>query len=303
VEGELVSVVLCTYNGMEFIGPQLASIQNQSYSPLEIIIADDASTDGTYEWLRVEAEKDTRIRLFKNESNIGFNFNFNKACTFAMGEYIAIADQDDVWELNKLSVLVSAIRQKNDIMLVHCISARFENEGAPHLRSLKLVNYFSGNDVRQFFLSNIISGHNMLLKKELLNASLPFPKEGYYDWWLVVNACCMGRIEAVEEILVWHRIHGSNATGRAKPRVLFYKQTQAFLPCILSIKNMPENYRSFGRELLGHYNELPDKRFSIPLFKFLLNNAPILFAYKKRTFPWISYAKYALRHSRAEFYV
>jgi len=301
MEEELISVVLCTYNGKAFIEPQLTSIQKQSYTSLEIIISDDASADGTYEWLQAEGEKDKRIRLFKNETNIGFNLNFNRACSYVTGKYIAIADQDDVWEPDKLAVLVSAITKQRDTVLVHSISARFEDEGRPHLRSLKLIHYFSGNDARQFFLLNIISGHNMLLKKELLVASMPFPEEGYYDWWLVINACCIGKIEAVKKILVWHRMHDNNATGKAKPVVLFYLQLQKFLPLILSVKNLPENYKNFGKELLACYHELPEKKFSFRLFKFLLRNAPVLFAYKRRKFPWISYIKTAYKFSRASF--
>ncbi|MBA2562947.1 MAG: glycosyltransferase [Chitinophagaceae bacterium] len=299
IEDELITVVLCTYNGIKFIGPQLNTIQNQTYKFLEIIIVDDASTDGTYEWLQIKAREDDRIKLFKNKTNLGFNLNFNNACTYATGGYIAIADQDDVWELNKIEILFSAIKQKKDTVLVHCISARFEKENKPHLRSHKLINHFHGNDPRQFLLKNIISGHNMLIKKELLQNSMPFPKEVYYDWWLVINACSIGKIEAVEEILVWHRMHGNNATGGGKPFILFYKQTQINLPVFLSVRNLPKNYYTLGKELLLLYNELPEKLFSLKLFIFLLKYSRILFAHKKRVFPWISYTKNAFRFSKA----
>lgn len=298
---QLISVVLCTYNGIRFIEDQLVSIQKQTYKSLEIIIVDDASTDGTFQWLEKQAPKDERIKLYSNESNQGFNFNFNKACTYAVGEFIAIADQDDIWELDKIEILFNAINKAEDIKLVHCISARFEEEGRPHLQSHKIINHFNGNDGRQFFLANMISGHNMLIRKELLDVALPFPKDGYYDWWLVLHACCLGRIEAVEKILVWHRVHDSNATGAAKPEVLFYKFTQTNLPLLLSIKHMPENYKKFGKRLLDFYKEFPEKKFSYKLFFFLLRNAKIIFAHKKRAFPWLSYAKHSYRYSKASF--
>lgn len=298
---ELISVVLCTYNGIKFIAPQLSSIQNQTYKNLEIIIADDASTDGAYEWLQVKAREDDRIKLFKNKINIGFNLNFNNACNNATGEYIAIADQDDVWELDKIAVLFSAIQQKNDTVLVHCISARFEKEDKPHLKSHKLINHFNGNDARQFLLKNIISGHNMLIKKKLLQSAIPFPKEVYYDWWLVINACSIGKIEAVEKILVWHRMHGNNATGRGKPVMLFYKQAQINLPIFLGVKNLSANFYTLCKGLLVLYNQFPAKQFSFKLFVFLLKNSHILFGYKKRIFPWVSYTKNAFRLSKAGY--
>ncbi|MEO7801293.1 MAG: glycosyltransferase [Ginsengibacter sp.] len=298
---ELISVVLCTYNGIRFIEDQLTSIQQQTYDKLEIIIVDDASTDGTFEWLENKTPEDDRIRLYKNNVNQGFNFNFSKACTYTSGNFISIADQDDIWELNKLEILFEAINKGEDVMLAHCISARFEEQGKLHLQSHKIINHFSGNDGRQFFLANIISGHNMLIKRNLLDVAVPFPNDGYYDWWLVMHACCLGQIKAVEKILVWHRVHDSNATGAAKPEVRFYKFTQINMPLLLSIKKMPDKYRRFGQKLLALYNEFPEKKFSYELFFFLLQNARIIFAHKKRTFPWLSYVKHSYRYSKASF--
>src|SRR6187402_1340706 len=101
-EKALVSVVLCTYNGISFIDDQLNSILNQTFKNLEIIIADDCSSDGTFEKLQSYKEKDSRIKLYRNETNLGYNMNFSKACAFSTGAYIAIADQDDVWETGKI---------------------------------------------------------------------------------------------------------------------------------------------------------------------------------------------------------
>jgi glycosyltransferase involved in cell wall biosynthesis len=295
---ELVSVIMCTYNGALYVTEQLDSILAQGYSPLEIIVADDASTDETWTILQSYAAKDQRIKIFRNEKNVGFNINFSQACEKATGKFIAIADQDDIWEPEKIAVLVDAIKESKDTMLVHCISARFEEKGKPHLRSLRLLNYFNGNDVRYFMLSNYVSGHNMLLRKELLAASLPFPPNMYYDWWLVVNACVIGQVKAVEKILVWHRMHQQNATGAAKPKVPFYQQVKVVLSSILSIPNLTQQHRRLAEELYHRYQVLPEKKFSASLFWFLFTHARHLLAYKKRTFPWISYLKYSLKYAR-----
>lgn len=294
---ELVSVVMCTYNGRRFVGEQLRSILEQTYLPLEVIVADDASTDDTYEILQQYAAKDIRIRLYRNEKNEGYNTNFSNACARSTGEYIAIADQDDVWERTKIAELVDKIKEDEDTVLVHGISARFEKQGAPHLRSTKLVNYFRGNDVRLFFLSNFISGHNMLFKRKLLDKALPFPPNVYYDWWLAAQACTVGKIEAVKKIQVWHRMHEQNATGAAKPKLLFYKQVQSILPVILGIDGIQQGHYDFGKQLLEHYKAFPQKKFSWPLYRFLLRFAPVIFSYKKRAFPWLSYAKHARRYA------
>src|SRR5258706_6357127 len=293
MNSSLVSVVMCTYNGSRFVAEQIESICNQTYSQLQIIIVDDASADNTYEIVKQWANKDKRIQSYRNERNLGFNLNFNNACKLATGEFIAIADQDDIWELTKVEKLLIKLNEYTDTLLVHCISARFEKFGKFHLKSHKLVNYLAGKDVRNFFLSNYISGHNMLLRRSLLERSLPFPPAVYYDWWLAAVASCNGRIEPVPEILVWHRMHDSNATGAAKPQLLLNKQVLIILPQLITISGMKAEEKVFGMQLLRYYSEFPSKSFSWPLFIFLLKHAKVIFAHKKRTFPWFSYLKHS----------
>ena len=112
----LVSVVMATYNGERFIAEQLESILTQTYSNLEIIIVDDRSTDQSYTILESYAAKDTRIRLFRNEQNLGYVKNFEKGLSLAGGVYIAPSDQDDIWLPHKITTLVNHI---NDNTIVY----------------------------------------------------------------------------------------------------------------------------------------------------------------------------------------
>ena len=295
----LVSIVMCTYNGSRFVAEQIESICHQTYEQLQIIIVDDASTDTTYDIVKQWAARDKRIQAYKNENNLGFNLNFNKACKLATGDFIAIADQDDIWGKEKIEKLLVKISESPDTLLVHCISARFEEFGKFHLKSHKLVNYLAGEDVRNFFLSNFISGHNILFRRSLLEKSLPFPGTVYYDWWLVAVASCNGAIEVVPEILVWHRVHDSNATGAAKPALLLYKQVLMILPQLMAIKGMKTDDKAFGMQLIKYYSEFPAKRFNWSLFLFILTHAKIIFAHKKRAFPWFSYLKHSYKAAKA----
>jgi len=195
-------------------------------------------------------------------------------------------------------VLLNAINTDPSIIMTHGISARFEDNRSPHLKSLRYLNNYTGNDIRNFYLKNVISGHSMLFRTALLERALPFPAAVYYDWWLVAHACVAGKIKAVDKILVWHRMHSNNATGAAKPKVYFYKQQQIILSNLLQIQGLGKEERAFGEELLQYYNELPQKRFSFALFLFILKNSAILFAYKRRQLPTFSYLKYAYRFAR-----
>ena len=105
----LVSVVMATYNGERFIGAQLNSILEQTYPNLEVIIVDDGSTDGTANLLKQYAERFNNIRLFFNEQNIGYVRNFEKGMLLAAGEFLALSDQDDIWDKQKLSLLMQEI--------------------------------------------------------------------------------------------------------------------------------------------------------------------------------------------------
>ena len=293
----LVSVVVCTYNGGLFIEEQIISILKQTYPAIEVIIIDDASTDNTYQLLE-QFKTDKRVQLYQNEKNVGFNLNFSAACEKATGTYIAIADHDDIWELNKIEALVQTIQSDADTVLVHGKSARFETKGKPHLRSLKYMHHYKGSDIRNFYLKNPISGHNILFRKELLQKALPFPANVYYDWWLVANACILGKITGVEQVLVWHRVHSSNATGAAKPKQYYFKQQQIILSALILIQDINDDHRAFGEKLLRHFKELEHKSFSLSLLWFLLRHAKVLFAYKRRAFPWFSYGKHAYRYAR-----
>src|SRR6476661_6415310 len=99
----LVSVVLATYNGELFIEEQIKSILQQTYSPIELIIVDDASTDNTISIIQQFEASHSCIRLFTSERNVGYIKNFEKGMLLASGEYIALSDQDDIWEAAKLS--------------------------------------------------------------------------------------------------------------------------------------------------------------------------------------------------------
>ena len=295
-----ISVVMCTYNGGRFVAEQLNSIREQTFRNLEIIVVDDASTDDTWQILEEIALADDRIRLYHNPENLGFNLNFNRACTLATGAYVAIADQDDVWHPTKLERMLEVMQQDSNTVMVHCMSGRFDKCKESYIRTHGLVNYFAGADVRTFFLFNFISGHNMLVSRKLLEASLPYPKEVYYDWWLSAVASTIGKIVPLPEVLVWHRVHDQNATGAAKPVLPFHTQVENILPHLLRIPGLTQEEKAFGEELLELYKELRDKKFSVRLFRFLYLHAGAVFAYKKRVVSGPSFFKNAIRFAKAD---
>jgi len=296
----LVSVVLCTYNGKKHLQEQLHSLLKQEYSPLEFIIVDDVSTDGTFDLLQTFAQQDSRIRLSRNVTNLGYNQNFQQAIAKASGQFVAIADQDDIWELSKIRIMMQQFDKDEHAVMVHCRSTTFRTGADPDRKSIRKLRCFEGNDPRKLFLYNQISGHNMIVKKSLIEKAFPFPSQVYYDWWLAVVACCYGNIRCIDRVLVYHRLHEHNVTV-VEVQKPFYSQVLSILPVFLEIPAMKEEHKSFGEVLLHRFSELEKKKFSFSLFTFIWRHARIIFSFRRYAFPYPSYFKRAMRLASAGY--
>ena len=111
----MISVAMATYNGEKYIVEQLDSILNQTMPVDEIIIFDDKSTDLTLNILK--KYQDDRIKIYVNNENVGYIENFYRAINSCKGDYIFLADQDDVWESNKVELCMN-VMDDEDTMLV-----------------------------------------------------------------------------------------------------------------------------------------------------------------------------------------
>src|ERR1700722_8578467 len=94
----VVSVIIAAYNCRATIGRAIESACNQTLRDIEIIVADDASTDGTYDLVKSLADADKRIKLMKLPQNGGPAVARNTAINAALGEWIAVLDADDWYE-------------------------------------------------------------------------------------------------------------------------------------------------------------------------------------------------------------
>ncbi|EZP59696.1 glycosyltransferase family A protein [Exiguobacterium sp. RIT341] len=110
---ELVSIIMPTYNDMEFIDKSIESVLNQTYQNIELLIVDDCSTDGTEKYIEKIISKDFRVKYFKNEKNSGAAVSRNLGVKFARGEFIAFIDSDDVWFRDKLEKQIIFMTNSN----------------------------------------------------------------------------------------------------------------------------------------------------------------------------------------------
>ena len=242
----LVSVALCTYNGEKFLRKQLDSLLAQGYKNIEIIIVDDQSHDNTWSIIQEYAEKDKRIFAYQNKLNIGYIRNFEKAILLCRGDYIALADQDDIWENQKIQVLVDSIG--DNILVYH--NSDFIDADDKRIGDLTMASkyrMYEGNSCLPFIVSNCVSGHAAMFKKELTEYLFPFNNENCHDWWIAYVAFNVGNVKFVDQVLVHYRQHPETVTDslRLQPQKKQKKKSKNIDRIAVNLKwvNYLSNFR------------------------------------------------------------
>lgn len=205
---------MATYNGENFIGKQIESLLRQSYRNLEIIISDDCSIDNTYSICESYARLDKRIRILKNdESNRGFISNFQHALSFCTGEYIALADQDDIWYEAKLSKLLNEIGD-SDLIFSDANLIDSKDDMIAESYSVVAQKYIPPRNVIDIILNNPVTGCTLMFKGSLLDKIIPFPQGiPAHDQWIALNAILYSGIKYIHEPLIGYRQHSNNQIG------------------------------------------------------------------------------------------
>jgi len=114
----LVSVIIPTYNRPAYLKEAIQSAVKQSYQNIEIIVSDNCSSDNPRKI--VESFQDSRIRFFRNETNLGMFFNTINTFKKARGKYVASLLDDDIWNEDFLERLVPPLEANSDLVLAFC---------------------------------------------------------------------------------------------------------------------------------------------------------------------------------------
>lgn len=217
--GELVSIVMATYNGEKYLRQQLDSILQQTYQHFELVVVDDASTDETLSILNEYAGFDDRIFVYPSEINLGLVSNFERGLRLARGEFIALSDQDDIFREDKIEILLTALKAhpKRDIVLsdLSLIDANGNIIAHSMWRYSKLKPE-QGKPFQHLLYANFATGCATMCTHRLLKLAIPFPPDCIvHDWWLAVVATSSkaGGICLVDKQLTAYRQHSSNVLG------------------------------------------------------------------------------------------
>lgn len=123
----LVSVIMPAYNTEKYIGEAIQSVIDQTVEDWEMLIIDDCSTDSTVSVAEGYSVKDSRVHLFRNNSNVGAAAARNRGLEMCTGKYVAFLDSDDVWLPQKLEFQLR-LAEKTRAELIYCAYAILEKE-------------------------------------------------------------------------------------------------------------------------------------------------------------------------------
>lgn len=209
-ESPLVSVIVLTYNGEKFLDAQLESIVSQTFKDIEILVSDDASTDATLDIVE-KYRSDPRLKVLRHKSNVGIARNLELALREARGVYVAPSDQDDLWDLRKLEILLDNLYGNDGIFSDSAIVREDGSDaGKSLLQHLGWNNFEIGQRYLRLLMDNCVSGHALLLKRSVALSILPFEPRPVYDQQLAFAAAYTGGLAFVPDLLVKHRQHRDN---------------------------------------------------------------------------------------------
>lgn len=224
-----ISVAMATYNGGRYIEEQLESILKQLKDDDEVVISDDGSTDNTLDIIK--KINDERIRII-NGPKKGVKQNFGNAIAKCTGDYIFLADQDDIWMSDKVEIVLKAFKEKHCTCVVHDAEV-FESDSGKIIEPSFFAWRKSGKGVIKNIWKNTYIGCCMAFKANIKRDILPIPNDiKMHDQWIGIICEKHGGSVFIPDILIKYRRHKDNQTdmrhdgfgSMIKNRVIFLRR-------------------------------------------------------------------------------
>lgn len=257
-----ILIMMTTYNGEEFLIQQIESICQQSYSNWQLVVRDDGSSDQTLAILNAYAEKDARIQVVQNQTDYhGAYPNFWGLVAYCKQlkayDYYMFADQDDVWDKDKLEVYMDFCSDKglNEPLLVYGDMRIIDGDGQVTSNSLEANLGIAYTNAISTFFAHKVHGCNSFFNRCLFELALPLspeePEAKYvsHDNYYTKFAALLGQVYYLPRPMMSYRRYGTNVTSQhaydfklkrilkrltaleelAKNHALTYRQTRATL--------------------------------------------------------------------------
>lgn len=199
---ELVTVIIPTKNRLSLLKRAIESVRKQTWTNIEIIIIDEASTDGTKEYLRELQQTDICVKVVFNTTSVGAAQSRNLGIELAKGDFIAFIDDDDEWMPEKTRKQIDFLTHNSEYVAVTCDFEIIHKKGK---LGLKIKRIPLTLDKQELLCYNFLGGASMCLAKTSalkeingFNPSLP----SCQDWDLWLKLLSVGKIGVLSEPLV-----------------------------------------------------------------------------------------------------
>lgn len=260
----LVSIILPTYNRAGYIRRAIESVLSQTYKNFELIIINDNSTDKTENIISHYQNKDSRIKIIANTTNIGFVKSLNKGIKKSKGQYIARIDDDDFWcDEGKLEKQIGFLEEHQNYVLVGGGIIKIDENGKEFVRHLLPKE---DEDIRKLILLDDCFAHSAVVFKKKTwekvngyNEKLTISQ----DWDLWMKFGKLGKFYNFQEYFICY-LQGKQNRSNFNIRANLKRN-------IKLRKKYSKNYPNFQKAfLLGWvyylYTFIPFRHFLKPIF-------------------------------------
>ena len=207
----LVSIGVPVYNGERFLRQALDTLLGQTLRDFELIISDNASTDGTADICRDYAARDARIRYIRQATNIGAPRNWNFVALEARGRYFKWAAANDFCDPRMLEKCVAVLNADPSVVLCYgraCIVDEETEEHRPYEHEVSAVDPRPSERFKTVFRSRLLTGNVMqgVIRLDVLRRTPLEPLYPYGDMVLMAELALLGRFVLLPEILFYRRL-------------------------------------------------------------------------------------------------
>ena len=254
IDKPLVSILLAVYKPNEkWLIKQLISLNNQNYNNLELLIYDDSPDSPTSEEHFENYITNFPYKLIRGSENKGSNKAFEELTKTAKGVFLAYCDQDDIWEDDKINLMVEKFTDKDVTLVCSDLSIIDENDKviANSITKIRKRHKFKCgfNLAKELLMTNFVTGCAMMVRREIAKCAVPFDDTLIHDQWIAIISAINGKIEFINQPLVRYRQHSFNQTG------ILTGIYDKFTYYNVRVQKNIERYNSF-KERLNYDNEL-----------------------------------------------